>query len=94
MSRKVSRRLQAVGTVLTALALAFGFASPANADPGEWDPTLPKILSAGAPGDPVACDLFPRLETHNPQRGHIIHTQAHIQLTRHDSPSNSINCLK
>lgn len=54
MSRKVSRRLQAVGTVLTALALAFGFASPANADPGEWDPTLPKILSAGAPGDPVA----------------------------------------
>ncbi|HTY26862.1 MAG TPA: NlpC/P60 family peptidoglycan endopeptidase RipB [Mycobacterium sp.] len=54
MSRKVSRRLHAVGTVLTALALAFGFASPASADPGEWDPTLPKILSAGAPGDPVA----------------------------------------
>ena len=54
MSRKVSRLLQAVGAVLTALALAFGFASPANADPGEWDPTLPKILSSGAPGDPVA----------------------------------------
>ena len=23
-------------------------------DDGQWDPTLPKILSAGAPGDPVA----------------------------------------
>lgn len=53
MSRNASRRLF-VGTVLTVLALAFGFASPASADPGEWDPTLPKILSAGAPGDPVA----------------------------------------
>jgi cell wall-associated NlpC family hydrolase len=53
MSRNASRRLF-VGTVLTALALAFGFAGPASAEPGEWDPTLPKILSAGAPGDPVA----------------------------------------
>ncbi|MGX9791430.1 NlpC/P60 family peptidoglycan endopeptidase RipB [Mycobacterium sp. MMS18-G62] len=39
---------------LTALALLLGFAAPSNADPGEWDPTLPKVLSAGAPGDPVA----------------------------------------
>jgi cell wall-associated NlpC family hydrolase len=39
---------------LAAVALTFGFASPADADPGEWDPTLPKLLSAGAPGDPVA----------------------------------------
>jgi cell wall-associated NlpC family hydrolase len=53
MSRNASRRLF-VGTVLTALAMTFGFASPASADPGEWDPTLPKLLSAGAPGDPVA----------------------------------------
>ena len=53
MSRNASRRLF-VGAVLTALAMAFGFASPASADPGEWDPTLPKLLSAGAPGDPVA----------------------------------------
>ena len=53
MSCNASRRLF-VGTVLTALVLAFGFASPASADPGEWDPTLPKLLSAGAPGDPVA----------------------------------------
>lgn len=58
MSRNASRLpnavFRAVGTVLTAWALAFAFASPASADPGEWDPTLPKILSAGAPGDPVA----------------------------------------
>ncbi|WP_328355615.1 NlpC/P60 family peptidoglycan endopeptidase RipB [Mycobacterium sp. NBC_00419] len=54
MSRNASRRLRVVGTILTALALVLGFASPAQADPGEWDPTLPKILSAGAPGDPVA----------------------------------------
>jgi peptidoglycan DL-endopeptidase RipB len=53
MCRNASRRLF-VGAVLTALAMAFGFASPASADPGEWDPTLPKLLSAGAPGDPVA----------------------------------------
>ncbi len=54
MSRNVSRYLQAIGAVLTAVVLAFPFASPAQADPGQWDPTLPKILSAGAPGDPVA----------------------------------------
>jgi len=54
MSRNASRCLQAIGTILTALALTIGLASPAQADPGEWDPTLPKILSAGAPGDPVA----------------------------------------
>jgi cell wall-associated NlpC family hydrolase len=40
--------------VLAALALLLGFAAPADADPGEWDPTLPKLISSGAPGDPVA----------------------------------------
>ena len=54
MSRNASRRLRAVGTVLVALGLAVGVAAPANADEGQWDPTLPKLLSAGAPGDPVA----------------------------------------
>lgn len=54
MSRNVSRRLRAVGTVLVSAAVAIGIATPANADPGAWDPTLPQILSAGAPGDPVA----------------------------------------
>ncbi|MET0452565.1 MAG: NlpC/P60 family peptidoglycan endopeptidase RipB [Mycobacterium sp.] len=33
-----------------------GAAMPASAEPGdgEWDPTLPKVVSSGAPGDPVA----------------------------------------
>jgi peptidoglycan DL-endopeptidase RipB len=39
-----------------AFALLFGLASPAPAvpDDGQWDPTLPKLISAGAPGDPLA----------------------------------------
>jgi peptidoglycan DL-endopeptidase RipB len=42
--------------LLAAAALLLGLATPAFAAPddGQWDPTLPKILSAGAPGDPVA----------------------------------------
>ena len=52
MSRRLSRALQAVGAVLTAATLSLGLACPAHAD--EWDPTLPQMLSAGAPGDPVA----------------------------------------
>ncbi|MBV9318717.1 MAG: NlpC/P60 family peptidoglycan endopeptidase RipB, partial [Mycobacterium sp.] len=34
--------------------LLLGLASPAAADDGPWDPTLPIGPSAGAPGDPVA----------------------------------------
>ena len=36
--------------------MVIGLAVPAAAAPddGQWDPTLPKLLSAGAPGDPVA----------------------------------------
>jgi cell wall-associated NlpC family hydrolase len=42
--------------LLAALALLIGLAVPSAAAPddGQWDPTLPKLLSAGAPGDPVA----------------------------------------
>jgi cell wall-associated NlpC family hydrolase len=42
--------------LLVAAGLLLGLAAPALADPdaGQWDPTLPKVLSAGAPGDPVA----------------------------------------
>jgi cell wall-associated NlpC family hydrolase len=42
--------------LLVAAGLLLGLATPAMAAPddGQWDPTLPKILSAGAPGDPVA----------------------------------------
>lgn len=41
---------------LCALLIAFGASTPASADPtdGQWDPTLPKVASSGAPGDPVA----------------------------------------
>lgn len=53
MSANMSRVLRAVGASVAALALTIGLAAPANAEPG-WDPTLPKLLSAGAPGDPVA----------------------------------------
>lgn len=37
-------------------ALALHVAAPAAAEPvpGPWDPTLPQVASAGAPGDPVA----------------------------------------
>ncbi len=52
MSGKGLRSLRALGAALTALILSLGLAAPAQAD--EWDPTLPKMLSAGAPGDPVA----------------------------------------
>ena len=36
--------------------VAFGPIAPASAQPaaGQWDPTLPKLISAGAPGDPLA----------------------------------------
>lgn len=43
-------------SVCTAAAVCFGAAAPAGAQPdaGQWDPTLPKLISAGAPGDPLA----------------------------------------
>ena len=48
------QRLRIACVLLVPLLIAL--ASPATADPdaGQWDPTLPKIISAGAPGDPVA----------------------------------------
>jgi len=53
MSRCASRSMRTLAAILTAIALTLGFAPPAAAEQA-WDPTLPKILSAGAPGDPVA----------------------------------------
>jgi cell wall-associated NlpC family hydrolase len=51
----ISLRRIALALVMTA-GLLLGLAAPALAAPddGQWDPTLPKVLSAGAPGDPVA----------------------------------------
>jgi cell wall-associated NlpC family hydrolase len=41
--------------LLGVVPVVFGIAAPAAAEPGGgWDPTLPQVISAGAPGDPVA----------------------------------------
>ena len=53
MSPRVSRSLRAAGAVLVAAALSLGMSPTASAE-GQWDPTLPKMISSGAPGDPVA----------------------------------------
>lgn len=53
MSSNGSRLLRAAAAFLAVTAVGLGVAAPASAEPG-WDPTLPKIVSAGAPGDPVA----------------------------------------
>ena len=51
-----SRCVKAIVSILAAVAVTLGPAIPSSAAPddGQWDPTLPKVLSAGAPGDPVA----------------------------------------
>lgn len=48
-------RRTAIALLVTA-GLLLGLATPALADPdaGQWDPTLPKLISSGAPGDPLA----------------------------------------
>ncbi|MGZ4515499.1 MAG: NlpC/P60 family peptidoglycan endopeptidase RipB [Mycobacterium sp.] len=44
-----------ITTVVTGLMLSVAGPAPlAAADPGQWDPTLPATISAGAPGDPLA----------------------------------------
>ncbi|BBZ33905.1 NlpC/P60 family peptidoglycan endopeptidase RipB [Mycolicibacterium confluentis] len=64
MRDKLFRRLRPVMPALAAILLSFallvgltpatsGIAGAAPED-GQWDPTLPKLLSAGAPGDPLA----------------------------------------
>lgn len=52
----VLRCAKAVVPLVAVLAVSVGLAVPAAAAPGDgqWDPTLPQVLSAGAPGDPVA----------------------------------------
>jgi peptidoglycan DL-endopeptidase RipB len=53
---KFFRRATVLAPLACALALMIGAAAPATAAPddGAWDPTLPKVVSSGAPGDPVA----------------------------------------
>jgi peptidoglycan DL-endopeptidase RipB len=50
----VLRHNRVATALLIAVALLLGLATPARADDTAWDPTLPKVPSAGAPGDPVA----------------------------------------
>ena len=47
-------RLRRLWLLPAVIGLLLGLASPAAADDGAWDPTLPMVPSAGAPGDPVA----------------------------------------
>ncbi|RDH76671.1 NlpC/P60 family protein [Mycolicibacterium moriokaense] len=54
LRHNASHCAKAVVLLLAATAVLIGLAAPAAADDGQWDPTLPKVLSAGAPGDPVA----------------------------------------
>ena len=48
------RRIRLVWPVLAVFCLLIGLTVPANAEDGSWDPTLPPVISAGAPGDPLA----------------------------------------
>lgn len=54
-SRIWSRRSVLLGCAVTATLLVAP-PTPAKAEPtnGQWDPSLPSVLSAGAPGDPLA----------------------------------------
>jgi cell wall-associated NlpC family hydrolase len=56
LAPKSSRIAKALVPLLGALSLMIGLTVPAAAAPdeGAWDPTLPKVASSGAPGDPVA----------------------------------------
>jgi peptidoglycan DL-endopeptidase RipB len=50
------KNLRCAGIAALVLAILIGLAPTAAAEPdaGQWDPTLPKLISAGAPGDPLA----------------------------------------
>jgi cell wall-associated NlpC family hydrolase len=55
MRDKLFRRLLlAVPALLTAIMLSVSGVATAAPEDGQWDPTLPKLISAGAPGDPLA----------------------------------------
>jgi cell wall-associated NlpC family hydrolase len=57
MRRKRFRLINFAWITAVVTGLMFSVAGPAPvaiADPGQWDPTLPAQISAGAPGDPLA----------------------------------------
>ncbi|HET9876312.1 MAG TPA: NlpC/P60 family peptidoglycan endopeptidase RipB [Mycobacterium sp.] len=53
MRHNLLRLYRLAGLMLAVLPLMIGLAGPAAAE-GGWDPTLPQLISAGAPGDPLA----------------------------------------
>ncbi|MGA8251763.1 MAG: NlpC/P60 family peptidoglycan endopeptidase RipB [Mycobacterium sp.] len=57
MRRKRFRLINLAWITTVVTGLMFSVAAPApqaGADPGQWDPTLPATISAGAPGDPLS----------------------------------------
>lgn len=50
------RCAKVLAPIVCAVALMMGTAMPASVErgDGQWDPTLPKVVSSGAPSDPVA----------------------------------------
>jgi peptidoglycan DL-endopeptidase RipB len=56
MRHKLFRHSGPIAALLVAIGLLVSLALPATAtaDDNAWDPTLPKLVSAGAPGDPLA----------------------------------------
>lgn len=56
MRPNLLRCLKLIAPALCSVALLIGVVAPAAAvpDDGQWDPTLPKLISSGAPGDPLA----------------------------------------
>lgn len=54
MRHKNFRLINLAGLTAMVAGLIIVVTIPATADPGQWDPTLPAAVSAGAPGDPLA----------------------------------------
>jgi cell wall-associated NlpC family hydrolase len=54
MRRKRFRLINLAWITSVVTGLMLSVAAPATADPGQWDPTLPAQVSAGAPGDPLS----------------------------------------
>lgn len=54
MRQKHFRLLNLVWSTTMVVGFMLSVAAPATADPGQWDPTLPATVGAGAPGDPIA----------------------------------------
>jgi peptidoglycan DL-endopeptidase RipB len=53
---RLFRIFSGLALMVATVAAVVGVAMPASAAPedGQWDPTLPKLISSGAPGDPLA----------------------------------------